>query len=238
MFVYLVLCMFVIGNGQLGKAFKSECIDDVIVLASGVSDSTCSDKQAFLREQDLIEYHLERNPNKKVVYFSSCALSAGGEYANTPYYSHKKIMEKLIQSKTDRFYIFRLPQLFGSLISHKTIINFFYESILNGTRFKVYDDAYRYLIHISDVKTLVLSYLKYSDPICVDLANPYPYKVLDIVHTLEKALNKNANYELIRKSDKYELDLSEMKAFISQHKIDCNFGASYFENKLQDYLIS
>jgi nucleoside-diphosphate-sugar epimerase len=228
--------LIVIGNGQLGSAFKSEKMDDVLLLASGVSDSSCTNIDAFNRESSLVQHHLERNPNKKVVYFSSSALSAGDEYANTPYYVHKKQMENLIKSKTDQYYIFRIPQLFGCFISHKTIINHFYESILNGSSFKLYDDAYRYLIHIDDLKKLVLAYLKNSQPVCVDLANPYSYRVLEIVQAIEKALNKKANYDVIQKTDKYELDLSEMKTFIENNHLSLSFGVDYFECKLQSFL--
>jgi nucleoside-diphosphate-sugar epimerase len=207
--------------------------ENIVLLASGVSDSTCSNQESFERERILIQTHLKRNPNKKFVYFSSCALSADDQYASTPYYIHKRNMERLIKSQTNQYYIFRIPQLFGCFFSHKTIINSFYESIVNEALFNVYDDAYRYLIHIDDVKKLVLAYLSFSEPLTVDIANPYRYKVLEIVQILEDTLQQKANYQLIHKTDKYFLNLTSMEKFMKSHQINLDFGKEYFKNKIQ-----
>jgi hypothetical protein len=58
----------------------------------------------------------------------------------------------------------------------------------------------------------------------VDLANPYRYKVLDIVLIFEELLNKKVDYDLIQKEDNYILDLSELETFIKEKDIDVDFG--------------
>lgn len=223
----------IVGNGQLAKIFqKSQITYDVCIFASGVSNSNCKDKQQFEREKNLLIDALKNNSDKKFVYFSSTALSAN-EYPKNDYYKHKSKMETVIKEHSKNYYIFRIPQLFGDLILHKTIINFLYKSIEQNHNFAIYDEAYRYVIEINDLKTLVEAYLQYSKScITVDLANPYRYKVLDIVQILEELMKKEACFELVEKNDGYLLDLSDMKSFTEKNHIDIAFGKDYLFTKL------
>ena len=68
----------IIGNGQLAKAFMNSDLEhkDLCIFASGVSNSNCTDPKEFERERDLLKVTLSENPGKKLIYFSSCALSA------------------------------------------------------------------------------------------------------------------------------------------------------------------
>ncbi len=226
----------IIGNGQLAKAFqKSKLKDDTCIFASGVSNSSCTDKNQFEREKNLLIDTLKNNSDKKFVYFSSCALSAI-EYPKNDYYKHKANMEDIIKEHSKKYYIFRVPQLFGDFIdNHKTLINFIYTSIEYNQKFNIYDEAYRYVIEINDVIKIVESYLTHHDScMTVDIANTYRYKVLDIVQIFEKILNKKANYEIIQKEDKYILDLTSLENFIKKKEIEIDFGRDYLLKKLKE----
>jgi len=228
--------MYIIGNGQLANAFTGVCIPNVVLFASGVSASNCIDRKEFLREESLLREKLLKNRNKKFVYFSSCALSAEN-YKFNDYYIHKQNMENLIQNNSNNYYIFRIPQLFGSLIHHKTLINFIYESIVNEDEFFVFHEAYRYVIEIGDARKIVEQYLLLDkNNVVVDIANPYRYKVIEIVKIFEKLLNKKAHYEIVQREDKYTLDLSQMQIFIKKHKLNLEFGENYLINKLKEKL--
>jgi len=223
----------VIGNGQLAKAFHNFLDNNVVILASGVSNSNCTDKQQFEREKNLLVDTLNKNKDTKFVYFSSCALSAD-EYPQNDYYRHKESMENIIKKYSNNYYIFRLPQLFGDLILHKTLINFIYKSIEHNHKFNVYDEAYRYVIEINDVRKIVETYLKHHDScMTIDIANTYRYKVLDIVETFENLLNKKADYEIVKKEDKYILDLFHNNTFIKEHNLNILFGKNYLKHHLK-----
>ena len=229
--------MKIIGDGQLANIFKNCNLEDTIIFASGVSNSNCKDKNEFKREQDLLLYHLIGAKDKKFVYFSSCALSAEN-YELNAYYKHKQNMENLIKENSTNYYIFRLPQLFGNLKKHSTLINFIYNSIINDIEFTVFDEAYRYVIEISDVKKIVQSFLLNHHPnTIIDITNTYRYSVLDIVNTLEKLLNKRAKYKVIDKKDQYILDLSYIIQYVNKHNIDVPFGKEYLEKKLIKQLL-
>lgn len=227
----------IIGTGQLAKIFQNSDIDlnNVCIFASGVSNSSCVDIYQFQREKELLVETLKNNSDKKFVYFSSCALSAS-EYPKNDYYKHKANMEDIIKKYSDKYYIFRIPQLFGDLILHKTLINFIYKSIEHNHKFNIYDEAYRYVIEINDVQRLVESYLDNDGCMTVDLSNPYRYKVLDIVYIFEKLLNKKAHYEVVQKEDKYTLDLTSLENFVKEKKIDIDFGEEYLIKKLREKL--
>lgn len=227
----------IIGGGQLAKAFqKNKLIDNVCIFASGVSNSSCIDEKQFEREKNLLIDTLKNNSDKKFVYFSSCALSAS-EYPKNNYYKHKLNMEDIIKEYSSNYYIFRLPQLFGNLILHKTLINFIYKSIEHNHKFNIYDEAYRYVIEINDVCKLVEEYLTHHDKcMTIDIANPHRYKVLDIVQIFEKLLNKKAHYEVIQKEDQYTLDLTSLEDFVKKKKIDIDFGEEYLIKKLREKL--
>ncbi len=226
----------IVGNGQLAKVFQgADLKENVCIFASGVSNSSCTDEKQFEREKNLLIDTLKNNSDKKFVYFSSCALSAI-EYPKNDYYKHKANMEDIIKEHSNNYYIFRVPQLFGDLILHKTLINFIYKAIEHNHKFNIYDEAYRYVIEINDVRKLVESYLNFDSCITVDLANPYRYKVLDIVQIFEKLLGKKAYYEVLQKEDKYTLDLISLEKFVKEKKIDIDFGKDYLIKKLREKL--
>ncbi|MDD2828446.1 MAG: sugar nucleotide-binding protein [Sulfuricurvum sp.] len=226
----------IIGNGQLAQAFINTPHDDIVFFASGVPNSNCTDESQFDRERQLLLSTLQSHNDKKFIYFSSCALSSK-EYPKNRYYQHKAEMEQLIKNYSKSYYIFRIPQLFGHLKHHKTLINFLYESIINDQEFHLYNEAYRYVIEIEDVKNLVEAYLKYShSSITIDLANDYRYKVLDIVKIFENLLNKKATYDIIDRSDGYMLDLTDMSQFIKTNDLNIIFSPYYLYDKLYEKL--
>lgn len=226
----------IVGNGQLAKVFQgADLKENVCIFASGVSNSSCTDEKQFEREKNLLIDTLKNNSDKKFVYFSSCALSAI-EYPKNDYYKHKANMEDIIKEHSNNYYIFRVPQLFGDLILHKTLINFIYKAIEHNHKFNIYDEAYRYVIEINDVQKLVENYLDNDGCVRVDLANPYRYKVLDIVKIFEKLLGKKAHYEVIQKEDKYTLDLTSLEDFVKEKRIDIDFGEEYLIKKLREKL--
>ncbi|MEG3756710.1 hypothetical protein V5096_01980 [Pseudoalteromonas carrageenovora] len=223
----------IVGNGQIAKAFESHAeLSQFVIFASGVANSKCAEQSEFEREKSLLLKHLTTLNGRKIVYFSSCALSADN-YPLTPYYQHKKNMESLIKNHTDDFYIFRVPQLFGPLKKHPTLINYLYFAIKEKCTFTIYDGAYRYIIELSDLVSIVMNYISTQPSgICLDVANNYLYSVLEIVQELEKLLSVQANYNITQLNDSYTIDLSLISQFISKSGLDISFGKSYLLRNL------
>lgn len=146
-------------------------------------------------------------------------------------------MENLIQKSIKDYYIFRVPQLFGKLIHHKTLINYIYEKIVTKEKFVIYSNAYRYVIFIDDLYKIVDSYVKYGESkVIFDIANPYKYSIFEVVKIIEKLTNKKAIYDIEEKEDTYDLDLSLMLEFLKRTNININFGNEYLFEKLSQIM--
>lgn len=223
----------IIGNGQLAKAFTKRDQENTVIFASGVANSKCTEQAQFERERDLLLKTLSQNPEKTLAYFSSCALSSQ-TYPKNPYYDHKAKMEALIAAHTKNYYIFRIPQLFGKLKKHNTLINYLYMQIANGETFSIYNDAHRYVVEIEDVVTFVCEYLKVKPSVrVIDVANMYRYSIMEIVEILEELTGRKAHYDVVEKSDHYTLDLTSMERFLEEHHLDLGFSKGYLFVKLK-----
>ncbi len=222
----------IIGGGQLATALQGRDRKDVCMLASGVSNSSCVDQKEFERERNLINNCLKNFPGKKVIYFSSCALDSPA-YSNVPYYEHKKKIEDLLQEKSSSYLIFRIPQLFGELKPHPTLINFIFHSILCQKKFAVNELAYRYVIDIDDLCDFVSRTLALDiESKVINVANPYQYKVSYIVKIIEELLRKDAVYESFEKKDSYKLNLDYFNEVCGEIGFGERFSESYLFNRL------
>src|SRR5678815_5503282 len=98
------------GSGLLANAFASAFAADeeILIFASGVSNSAESRPDPFARESALLRSALAAG--QRLVYFSSCAV-ANARQSPTPYFQHKLEMERLVLSRDG--VVFRLPQVVG-----------------------------------------------------------------------------------------------------------------------------
>lgn len=223
----------IIGNGQLAKAFSMDDKDNVCFMASGVSDSNCTSLSEFNREEALIERCLRYHSGMKLVYFSSCALSAD-DYELNAYYTHKSNMESLIVSGSSNYLIIRVPQLFGALKRHATLINFLFFNIVDGNELVVNELAYRYVLDIKDLKSIVTAMIEsgVSNQI-VDVANPHRYSVLKIVKLIESLTGFSAKYSTIERPDSYFLKFDSLFNVVEDFGLEVDFSDTYLEKRLE-----
>lgn len=227
----------IIGRGQLAKEFSRIDRDDWLVFASGVANSKCVDNKEFEREERLLKSHLAQSKGKKFIYFSSCALSAG-VYKDIPYYKHKMNMERLIMEHAACYYIFRLPQLFGDMKQHPTLINYLWNKIVSQERFPLFTDAYRYVIELSDVRILIEKVViaNKNGGLIMNVANPYRYSVMEIVEVIEELAGISALPDMVKKSDGYILPLNKIEDNLSCESLELGFGKAYLRNKLNKHV--
>ena len=150
----------VIGNGMVARRFESyKTNDQFLIFASGVSNSKNINPEAYARELLLLQTTIKQNPEKILVYFSTCSVYDPGE-ENSKYVVHKKQIEQLIQSNQRRFCIFRVSNLVGHSGNRNTILNFYVYHILNGINFDLWTNATRNLIDIDDMYQIADDILK------------------------------------------------------------------------------
>lgn len=225
----------VIGNGLLAKTFDTYKTDNrFLVFASGVSDSTNTDKSAFDREKQLLIKCLVDHSEKVFVYFSTCSVY-DTVLSKTPYVLHKLEMEALIADSHKHYYIFRISNLAGESANPHTILNFFVQHILSGTSFFLWNNASRNIIDVDDAFS-ICNYIVKQD--CsynkiINIANIVNYDVKVIVHEIEHFYKKKGNYTLVENSSHPEIDVSEIQSIISA--LNIKFGNDYLKKIINKY---
>lgn len=145
--------MKTIGQGMIATAFKNTGLanDDLLIFASGVSDSQELSVEAFEKESSLLRDAITRFPECKIVYFSSCSVGL----IDNPYYHHKAAMEEMVMRTAKRYLVCRLPQVVG-MTRNATLVNHVAKRIRSGETVSVRANAYRNLIGIDDVVRITL----------------------------------------------------------------------------------
>ena len=185
-----------IGNGLMANAFLEYANNEnIIIFASGVSNSLETRKELYKREEDLIKKCLEENYNKIFVYFSSIFQPVVNKQ---DYMHHKMQMEILIQSLAKKFIILRLPQVIGKGGNSNTLVNFIVNKLKKDEIIDVYKNTYRSLIDVSDIERIIytLCYIENNYGV-YNLNSIEKLEVKDIVYLVAKQLNKTAKINLI-----------------------------------------
>lgn len=225
----------IIGNGMIAKRFESYKDDSqIIIFASGVSNSKNIQKEAYDREINLLKTTVEKYREKILVYFSTCSIYDPGE-KESRYVFHKKEVESIIQSHCHRYYIFRVSNLVGYSGNPNTVLNFFVYHILNGINFDLWIGATRNLIDIDDMYKIVDHILK-QGIFCnriINIANPRNYTTKEIIKTIETLLDARANYIPIQKGSPFDIDISLISPISKQLSI--RFEKDYLINLLRKY---
>jgi nucleoside-diphosphate-sugar epimerase len=224
----------IIGNGLLAQACAPHfrLRDDVLVFASGVSNSRETRAEEYAREQAMLEEALKLN--LFTVYFSSCSVH-DAELAHTPYVQHKRAMEALITARNRQMAIIRLPQVVGSTPNPYTLTNYLNEQITEGKPFQLWLRAWRNLIDVEDVAAIVAQLIDHhwADGVITNVACPFSVPVPELVHTFEQVLGRRAQYTEVDAGDHYQLDVELSMA--AARAIGLEFGSDYIINLIRKY---
>ena len=223
----------IIGSGLIANGFSDYLSrKDIVIFASGVSNSASVNEKDYKREENLLRNTLFRNKSKILVYFSTCSIydiSVNG----SAYVKHKIKMEKIVKNHSNSFYIFRLPQVVGKTTS-PTLVNFLFLSIINNDDLKINKKSIRNLIDITDV-FIIVNYLMtkkmYINEI-TNIASPYNISVLKIILLIEKILKKDAKYELVDGGGGQPINIDKIKVIAKEKRL---FLDGYTSSLLNDF---
>jgi nucleoside-diphosphate-sugar epimerase len=225
----------VVGSGMIAKRFYEYVNDDrFIIFASGVSNSSTKEKDAFEREKNLLLQTGEAHPDKRLVYFSTCSIY-DDSLTGSLYVQHKLLMETLVAKHSGGYTIFRVSNPVGNTQNKHTLLNFFIYALLHHQPFTVYSKAERNLMDIDDMYRLCHFILQQSLFIngIVNIANPVNYPVLYIISTLEAYFSTQANITIKDKHSVPEIDTTAIQPLYKQ--LNISFGAGYLLHLLQKY---
>jgi len=224
----------IVGNGMMAHAFSFyETSPEVLVFASGVSDSRERNEAAFRREEYLLRKHLAANNESIFVYFSTCSIY-DPELKTSDYINHKLKMEEIVRSEAARHLIFRLPQAVGKTKS-PTLVNYLFNMVRSGQRFEVWTKAYRYLIDCEDafkICSYIIERRMFMNS-TVNVAPPVKIIAPKIVEIVEQVLNRKGNYVLVDKGCEYDIDLQRIMPIIKD--IGLEFDEQYPERVIRKY---
>ena len=222
----------IVGNGMIAKAFtKYIDIRDVIIFASGVSNSLETNENSFQREENLLRDCIKDSPDKTLVYFSTTSIY-DSSINKSPYVKHKLKMEKILSDKAGPYNIFRSSQVVGKTNS-PTIVKYLFDRIQSGKQFELWINSVRNLIDIYDY-FITIDYIitrKLFRNEIVNIASPINTPVLEIVHIIESILNKKGNYTKIKKGAEYTLELNKCVEIYNQ------VGVKFHENYIKDIIV-
>jgi len=140
----------VIGDGLIANKFiKYRNNDEIIIFASGVSNSKEKDPNEFEREKKLLSFFF--NTDKKFIYFSTLLINYPCEQ-NSNYVKHKKEIEQLISKNFKNFLIFRLTNIIGFSKNRFTSFNFFLDKILAVVSIYVQKNTTRFFLDSYDIE--------------------------------------------------------------------------------------
>lgn len=226
----------VIGNGLIANAFKKyKKSKDVIIFASGVSNSKEVDTSEFEREKKKLKSYKGKG---RLVYFSTCSLSDESLY-NSPYVLHKRGMENYILENFDDNIIFRLPIIVGNSKNPNTFFNYFKDRISKGLDLTIDKDATRYILDADDLHEM-LSDLIDNGPsskiINVSLNNKT--LVSDLIDIMEEILDNSVKRKYKEGGSSYDIDNRFFIDFLSMSGASGKFlnSDNYNYELLKKYL--
>jgi len=226
----------VVGKGLIASYFLSyQKRDDILIFASGVSNSQNREIEVFKREERLLRDMIYQYPRKKIVYFSSCDIRCSDKTNSSLYFEHKQNMEKIIEKQAKNFYIFRLPQVLGTSKNRQTLINYFIDAISNEQSFDIYAGTKKSLIGIDDAFVIIDYIILHSlyENQTIDIVNPNMISVEEIIVILENYLGKKAHYKKRDIDKTCEYDTSIVNKIIPQLNIE--FNKDYLKRKLYKF---
>lgn len=207
----------IVGTGLIANSFKEryDNDDNIIIFASGVSNSSNCLADDFKREIDLLMKYIYIK-DKKLVYFSTCSVY--DDSVNTKsYVLHKLNVENIIRSMHSNYLIFRLPIVVGETSNNSTFFNNIKNKILNNEPINVYKKATRYLIDIDDISNILPYIIDNDKNKAINVCFDNKMLVIDIINIMEQILSKNANIIHIDFGHNYDINNSEFKKVLTDN---------------------
>jgi nucleoside-diphosphate-sugar epimerase len=238
--------MEIIGNGMIARGLLpySADVNDAVVFASGVSDSTLKDRQEYERECQALDQVIGdcRHRDKILVYFSS----GGTVYGNrnderkedaklspeTAYGRHKVFCESAIISSGVRYFIARLPTVVGRTKSKTQLIPVLIKQAMEGN-VTLFKDAERDIIGIADVARIIdaiLKKLKRNE--IINVASGVSVPVSDIFGEIQNTLGVKPAMKIVSGGDKQRFNVEKLHAYCPE----ITFTADYYKNVIREYI--
>jgi nucleoside-diphosphate-sugar epimerase len=224
----------IIGKGLLASQLTNyKDSDDMLIFASGVSNSSETKNDNFKRELDLIQSYC--NTDSVFIYFSTCSIYDKSN-ENSLYVKHKLKAELFIQSNFKSYLIVRLPNMIGLTNNSHTFFNYFYDAIISGTPINIYSNAVRYFMDVEDLNPIIKMLLNDEKSINSIINVCYNNSILipEAVSIFEKYLNKKATATIVDKGSNYNIPNKPFLNLLDKNQV--LLPEQYTENCFRKYI--
>lgn len=224
----------IIGNGLIANLFRDYDQEDIIFFASGVSNSSETDVNQFLREENLVRDTFTKYPQQLFIYFSTCSIYDSSK-TNSLYVLHKLRMEELIKTHCENYLILRVSNAVGKGGSPNLLLNYIVRSVKSGEQINVHTKATRNLIDTDDIKRISIALIQSKDyNKIVNLAYPFNFGIIEILEIMERYFGTNLDLNLIKSGESYNIAISETESYFLDHQLMdkenylCNILEKYY----------
>ena len=224
----------IVGNGLIASLFKNEDQENVVFFASGVSNSTETDPNQFLREENLLLKTLDENTDKLFIYFSTCSIYDSSK-TNSFYVLHKLRMEELVKSKAKKYLILRVSNAVGKGGNPNLLMNYLIRSVEKNETITVHTKATRNLIDAEDIQNITLQLIESQNyNRIINLAYPQNYSIIEILEILERHYDKKLPLNLVKAGSGYEINITETESYFRKNGLEnkemylCNILEKYY----------
>ena len=209
----------IIGNGLIASLFTDCDQENIIFFASGVSNSLETQKEEFLREENLIRKTITENPNKIFIYFSTCSIYDSSK-TESQYVLHKLKMEQIITQLCPQYLIVRLSNAVGNGGNPNLLINYLVRSVKNSETINVHTKATRNFIDTEDIKNIVIQLIKNKNfNKIINIAYPENYTIIEILEILENFFQIKPKLNLVKSGSGYLIDIPDVQDYFNQHAL-------------------
>lgn len=224
----------IVGRGLMAQAFAPYRDDpDVLIFASGVSNSLETRAEAFARERSLLAQARRQHAGKLLVYFGTCSVD-DPERAPTPYVAHKLELESLLEKIAQPWMVLRLPLAVGPGRRGQTLAPFLYDRIARGETFEVWEHATRYPVDVEDALRIASRFIGdralWNRRINVALR---AFPILQFVRVMEHIVGRRAVFTVVPKGGHYAIHCPELASIAPELGLDYSEG--YLERVLRKY---
>lgn len=189
--------------------------NDVVIFASGVSNSKETQPEPYARERHLVEETLHQRPDSLFVYFSTASIDDPTEQGSA-YVVHKVAIEQFIRTQARSYLIIRASNVVGGPGNPHTILNFFINRIRRQEPFSIWQHAVRNIIDIDDLYAFVIGFIADSSfwNQTILVANPYSVSPLLLVQSIERHTGQRAVYDLLDRGSPFTLPTDAIRKLL------------------------
>lgn len=237
----------IVGRGMIAKGLTniSEKINDVMIFASGVSNSLCIDQKEYDRECELLYKMIVecKKNNQTLVYFSSAGAVYGdfdevkdeesSLFPKTMYGKYKVFFESVIVNSGINYLILRLPNVVGPKQNKNQLFPTLVLQAINR-KANLFKNAGRDLIDIDDVCNILTKLLeKDIKNHIIIVASGHCVSIPDIFDEIQLLSEEKAIINLLNRGDKQAFCTKKLYRLLPEME---KFEPDYYRHLIQKYV--